>query len=64
MIRASGKTAAERMAEKAFKQVEADKALSEHQAAQIAFHKNRERLKAERLARAVSGPEVHQEKYG
>lgn len=46
-----GKTAAERIAEKAFKQVEADKAMSEHEAAQAAFDKNRERLKAEPLAR-------------
>jgi hypothetical protein len=44
-------TAAELEARKAFKQVEADKAMTEHDKAQTAFHENRERLKAERLAR-------------
>jgi hypothetical protein len=34
-----------------FKQGEADKAMTEHDKAQTAFHENRERLKAERLAR-------------
>ena len=48
-------TAAEREAQKAFRVVDAKVALSEHQRAQQAFHANRERLKAERLAReAVS----------
>jgi len=42
---------AEREARKAFRQAEAVKALSEHDKAQRAFHQNRERLKAERLAR-------------
>jgi uncharacterized protein YhfF len=44
-------TAAELEARKAFKQGEADKAMTEHDKAQTAFHENRERLKAERLAR-------------
>jgi len=44
-------TAAEREARKAFRQVEADSAMTDHQKAQKAFHENRERLKAERLAR-------------
>jgi hypothetical protein len=45
-------TGAEREARKAFRQVEAEKAMTEHQREQKAFHENRERLKAERLARA------------
>jgi hypothetical protein len=44
-------TAAEREARKAFRQTEAKVAISEHERAQKAFHENRERLKAERLAR-------------
>jgi len=44
-------TKAEREARKAFRQVEAEKAMSEYEIAQEAFSKNRERLKAERLAR-------------
>jgi hypothetical protein len=44
-------TAAEREARKAFKKVEAKVAMSDHQKAQKAFHENRERLKALRLAR-------------
>jgi hypothetical protein len=44
-------TAAEREARKAFKQVKAVKAMTDHQKTQEAFHENRERLKAERLAR-------------
>jgi hypothetical protein len=43
-------TPAEREARKAFKQVEAEKAITDHEKAQKAFHENRERLKAERLA--------------
>ena len=42
-------TAAEREAQKAFKQAEAEKAMTDHEMAQKAFHQNRERLKAERL---------------
>jgi hypothetical protein len=46
---------ADREARKVFRQVDADKAMSEHEKAQRAFHKNRERLKAERLAREARG---------
>ena len=49
-------TKAEREARKAFRQVEAGKAMSEYEIAQKAFSKNRERLKAERLAREATGP--------
>ena len=44
-------TAAVREARKAFKEVDVTKALSEHQIKDKAFSENRERLKAERLAR-------------
>jgi hypothetical protein len=44
-------TKAERAARKAFRQVDAGKAMTEHQIAQKAFSANRERLKAERLMR-------------
>ena len=44
-------TAAEREAHKAFKEVDAAKLLTEHQLREKAFFENRERLKAERLAR-------------
>jgi hypothetical protein len=44
-------TKAERDARKAFRQVDAEKAMTEHEIAQEAFSANRERLKAERLAR-------------
>ena len=51
-------TNAEREAHKAFRQVDAEVAMSEHEIAQKAFSQNRERLKAERLAReaAVTPP--------
>jgi len=48
-------TKAERDARKAFRQVEAEKAMTEHEVAQKAFSANRERLKAERLAREAAG---------
>ena len=48
-------TKAERDARKAFRQVDAQKAMTEHEIAQ-AFSNNRERLKAERLAREAAGP--------
>ena len=48
-------TKEEREARKAFRQVDAEKALTEHDIAQKAFHANRERLKAERLAREAAG---------
>jgi len=44
-------TPAERQARKVFREVEAAKAMTEHERAQRAFHENRERLKALRLAR-------------
>lgn len=47
-------TRAEREARKAFAAQEAEKALSEYESAQRAFHANRERLKAERLAREAA----------
>lgn len=43
-------TPAERKARKAFREVEAEAAMTDHEKAK-AFHENRERLKAERLAR-------------
>ena len=46
---------AEREARKAFRQVEAAKAMTDHERAQKAFNENRERLKAERLAREAAG---------
>ncbi|HWX36646.1 MAG TPA: hypothetical protein VNZ53_55685 [Steroidobacteraceae bacterium] len=48
-------TKAERDAPKAFRRVEAVKAMTEHEIAQKAFSNNRERLKAERLAREAAG---------
>ena len=47
-------TAAEREARKVFRNADAKVALSEHERAQQAFHANRERLKAERLAREAA----------
>jgi hypothetical protein len=47
---------AEREARKAFRQVDAEKAMTEHEIAQKAFSKNRERLKAERLERESAAP--------
>ena len=44
-------TKALRDAHKAFRQVDAEKAVTEHEIVQKAFSANRERLKAERLAR-------------
>jgi hypothetical protein len=51
-------TKAEREARKAFRQVEAEKATTEHEIAQKAFHANRERLKVERLEREAAGTPV------
>jgi hypothetical protein len=48
-------TKAEREAQKAFRQADAEKAMTEYETAQKAFHANRERLKAERLAREAAG---------
>ncbi len=47
-------TRAQREARMAFRQVEAEKALTDHERTQKAFHENRERLKAERLAREAA----------
>ncbi len=47
-------TNAEREAHKAFRQVDPEAAMSEHEIAQKAFSQNRERLKAERLAREAA----------
>ena len=47
-------TRAEREAHRAFREVDAKTAMSEHEIAQTAFSKNRERLKAERLAREAA----------
>jgi hypothetical protein len=44
-------TKALRDAHKAFRQVDAEKAVTEHEIVQKAFSANRERLKAERLTR-------------
>jgi hypothetical protein len=49
-------TQAEREARRVFAAAEAKKALSDHEKAQKAFHENRERLKAERLAREADAP--------
>jgi hypothetical protein len=52
-------TKAEREARKAFRQVDAKTAMTEQEIAEKAFSANRERLKAERLAReslGTSGP--------
>ena len=53
-------TPAEREARKVFRAAEASKAMSEHELSQKAFHENRERLKALRLAReaAAAKPEA------
>jgi hypothetical protein len=51
-------TKAEREARKVFRQVDAQKAMTEQETAQKAFHANRERLKAERLAREATGTPV------
>jgi hypothetical protein len=47
-------TKVEREARKVFRQVDAKKAVTEYETAQKAFHANRERLKAERLAREIA----------
>jgi hypothetical protein len=49
---------AEREARKAFREVDAAKAMTEHERAQKAFHENRERLKALRLARETEQTKV------
>jgi hypothetical protein len=51
-------TKVERDARKAFRKVDAEKAITEHEIAQRAFSANRERLKAERLTREAAGTPV------
>lgn len=48
---------AEREARKVFRQAEVKEALNDYAKAQKAFHQNRERLKAERLAREAKSRE-------
>ncbi|WFU69299.1 hypothetical protein [Bradyrhizobium sp. CB2312] len=47
-------TAAEREARKVFRDTSAKVPVSEHESVQQAFHANRERLKAERMAREAA----------
>lgn len=47
-------SAAERAANKVFKKVDAEKAMNEHETAQKAVYDNRDRLRAERLAREAN----------
>jgi hypothetical protein len=47
-------TTAERNARKAFRQIDAEKAMTEHEIAKKAFSNNYERLRAERLAREAA----------
>ena len=52
-------TKEQRDARKAFRRVEANQAMIDHEIAHKAFHTNHERLKAERLAReAAAGTSV------
>jgi len=55
-------TPAEQEARKVFRAVEAEKALTDYEKAQKAFHENRERLKAERLAREAKAATHSSEK--
>jgi hypothetical protein len=47
-------TPEERQARDAARRADAEQAMRDHEAAQRAFHQNRERLKAERLAREAA----------
>ena len=49
-------TKAEREARKAFRQLDAVTAMNEYEITQKTFAENRERLKAERLAREAAAP--------
>ncbi|MET4257372.1 hypothetical protein ABIC09_002308 [Bradyrhizobium sp. S3.12.5] len=51
-------TPEQRQARDAARRVEAEKAMRDHEAAQKAFYENRERLKAERLAREAAAAKV------
>lgn len=55
--RRSAPAAAEKQARGIFRESEAKEALSDYAKAQKAFHENRERLKAERLAREAKSRE-------
>jgi hypothetical protein len=55
-------TKAERGARKAFRQVEAERVMTDHEIAHKAFSANRERLKAERLTREASATVVPKKK--
>ena len=56
------RTKEKREARKAFCQVEAEVAMNDHETAQHPFSDNRERLRAERLAREAAGPPAAQTK--
>jgi hypothetical protein len=51
-------TPEQRQARDAERRIEAEKAMRDHEDAQKAFHANRERLKAERLARVAAAAKV------
>ena len=62
MIRDHAKTRALREANKAFKTFDTTKTMTDYAKEQQSFHENRERLKAERLARGAkskSRPETN-----
>jgi len=48
----------EREARKAFRQVEAEKAMTDHEVAKQAFASNHEHLRAERIAREATVPQA------
>jgi len=50
-------TPEERRARDATRRADAEQAMREHEEAQRAFHANRERLRAERLAREANKPD-------
>jgi len=49
-------TPEQRQARDATRRIEAEKAMRDHEAAQKALYANRERLRAERLAREAAAP--------
>jgi hypothetical protein len=55
-------TTVERNARKAFRQIDAEKAMTEYEIAKKAFSNNYKRLKAERLAREAAAAQVDQSK--
>lgn len=61
MTRDDATTRALREANKAFKKREPKKTMTDYAKAQQSFHQNRERLKAERLAREVGKGKSHAE---